>query len=497
MSHGQRFAVAIAATALLLGILGDALLTPAPWGLGAALWAATIVASVLSLAAWGRRGGPRAFLPVGLALPFAFGLVWRDSVVLKTLDVFAILTALALPFLARAAESLRRGTLVHAVRAALTAVALTLTDSLPLLFDDIQWGTARQGGWTRHAAAAGRGVLIAAPMLTLFGGLLVAADAAFATLMGNWASVLSEDMTRHLAVSMLGAWAAGGYLRGTLQREQVLEPGIARPTGFSLGITEVGTVLGLVNTLFLAFVVVQFRYFFGGEERVLASTTLTYAEYARRGFFELATVSALVLPALLGLHWLLRVERPAHERLFRALAGIQLILLAVIMASALQRMRLYQREYGLTELRVYTTAFMAWLGVVFLWFAATVLRGQRERFFFGALVAGFIAAAALHVLNPDGLIARVNTDRAVAGHRFDAAYTSGLSADAVPALMDALPSLAPADRCIIANALLARWSRPDDVDWRTFSFARDRAVEQVEANRQRLQDWSCESGRTP
>ena len=61
-----------------------------------------------------------------------------------------------------------------------------------------------------------------------------------------------------------------------------------------LGIVELGIVLGLLDVLFLAFVLVQFRYLFGGAELVQVSATLTYAEYARRGFFELVAVAALL-----------------------------------------------------------------------------------------------------------------------------------------------------------------------------------------------------------
>src|SRR3712207_9305529 len=112
-------------------------------------------------------------------------------------------------------------------------------------------------------------------------------------------------------------------------------------------------VLGLLDLLFLTFVVIQVRYLFGGAARVAATAGLTYAEYARRGFFELVTVTALALPLLLIAHWLLRTETRAHERLFKALARIMVVLLFVVVASALQRMYLYQQEFGLTELRLY------------------------------------------------------------------------------------------------------------------------------------------------
>jgi uncharacterized protein DUF4153 len=58
--------------------------------------------------------------------------------------------------------------------------------------------------------------------------------------------------------------------------------------------------LGALNLLFLAFVVVQFRYLFGGEGLVEERVGLTYAEYARHGFFELVAVSVLVLVVLLA-----------------------------------------------------------------------------------------------------------------------------------------------------------------------------------------------------
>jgi hypothetical protein len=264
---------------------------------------------------------------------------------------------------------------------------------------------------------------------------------------------------------------------------------------FSLGAVEVGIVLGLLNVLFAAFVIVQFRYFFGGAARVMSITELTYAEYARRGFFELTWVAGLVLPLLLITHALIqRRERPAvAERIFRPLAGTQVALLFVIMASAVARMRLYQSEYGLTELRLYTTAFMFWLGLVFVWFAWTVLvRGARQRFACGALVAAFATVGLLHLLNPDAYIVRANTAHARAGRAFDAAYASTLSADAVPALISALPSLSREERCRVARSLSAGWSHPaPGEDWRSWSLARWRARRAVAANQEELSEATC------
>ena len=144
-------------------------------------------------------------------------------------------------------------------------------------------------------------------------------------------------------------------------------------------------VLGTARSAVLRLRAVQFRYLFGGAELVEVSPTLTYSEYARRGFFELVTVAALLLSIMLFLDWLAKLDTPRQTVIYRVLAGLLVALLFVVIVSALQRMRLYTLEYGLTELRLYTTAFMFWITAGAIWYLATVLRDHRERFLFGAL----------------------------------------------------------------------------------------------------------------
>src|SRR5207302_1066305 len=105
-----------------------------------------------------------------------------------------------------------------------------------------------------------------------------------------------------------------------------------------------------------------------------------------------------------------------------------LVLLAVVMASALERMRLYVSAFGLSATRLYATAFMVLLVGVFAWFAWTVLRGQRQRFVFGSLMQGLAVLAGLHLLNPDAFIVKTNLNRPAAERPFDAKYAVPLGA---------------------------------------------------------------------
>ena len=127
---------------------------------------------------------------------------------------------------------------------------------------------------------------------------------------------------------------------------------------FRLALLESSIVLGAVDLMFGAFVVVQIAYFFGGQALVNAGTGWTFAQYARRGFFELIAVSVLVLGLIL---WLDRVTPRTNARqhtIFRVLAVGMIALTGVMLVSASGRMSLYEEAYGYTHLRQYTHTFM-------------------------------------------------------------------------------------------------------------------------------------------
>ncbi len=474
MTASTRLGLATLGAALLLGLLGDALLRPTPWGLNLPLWVLTLCAAF-----WALRRVQTDTVPAmerrllaGL-LGFSLLFAWRDSATLKTLDLLSIVVVLSLlagrtqpvPSALSGVGRLLRGFLLVPVRALIGAGTL--------LRRDIGWATVPRTGWSRHGTAVARGLAVAVPLLIFFGGLLAAADPVFSHFVGLAFQWDPTALCGHIALVALIATLAAGLLHICLF-VPAAAPTDTTPTmpRLTLGLVETATILALLDLLFLSFVLIQLRCFFGGAALVRATVGLTYAQYARQGFFELVAVAALVLPLLLGLH---AAQRPGDGRaqsLFRLLAGGQVVLLFVIMASAALRMRLYQNEYGLTELRLYTSAFIGWLAVVFLWFAATVLRGARARFAFGALLAAFGAVLVLHLVNPDAAIVRANLAHARGGHPFDAAYAASLSADAVPTLAAALPALPVADQARVRQDLQTEVQTLQREDWRSWSVSR-------------------------
>jgi hypothetical protein len=473
MDRSTRLAFGIVAAGMALGVGADVLFRGQPLGVNVLLWTLAftgLLTVLLRLARAPWRQGRRWM--VAPMLLFSACFVWRASTLLSAVNLLALAGAVTIGALRRTQEG-RRAAVGDYAAGAVAAGCAAAAGAIRLLQADVDWEQSIRGLRNDRARAVGRGLGLGLPLLVLFGGLFMAADAVFKDLVTSAVPNLDHPI-EHVVIVLGTAWLSAGLLGDLLaarEEQRMVSPAalVRTRAPLSLGATELAVALGVLNGLFLAFVLVQLRYLFGGHGLVESRAHLTYAQYARHGFFELVIVSILVLLVLLAVDASLRRNGNTELLVVRALSAFLLALVFVVMASALQRMRLYEQAYGLTQLRIYAVGVIAWLGAVFAWFALTVLRGRRGLFPIGAVVAGFVATAVLNVVNPDALIARTNLERS----RVDVSYVAGLSDDAVPALLDQLPTLRPDVRHALALALLDR--RGHGGDWRSFNVARSNA----------------------
>jgi hypothetical protein len=370
---------------LVIGFVGEALLHGQPPGLGYA------VAALMAVAIWLALGGSLGVRPsaAGLALLvlilFVSAMVAvRASPALTALNVCAGMGLALLLAAVYAPGGLPRFSLGDYVVALVLSGLATVIQPFVLIFSDLpkaRPAPGRNRNGLRLVAPALWGLLLALPLLLLFGALFASADAVFADYVRrlfDW-KIDWADLFGRAFLSLVLSWLALGLARHAFTAKA------GRPAAvqsINLDFLRVGgttaiTALALVNALFVTFVVVQAVYLFGGAD-TLARSGLTYSEYARRGFFELVTVAALVLSLVLLTDWLARFVGGRARLVVNILHTLLIVLTLAILASALQRMRLYQQEFGLTELRLYTTAFMGWLAVVLVWLVATVLVARSE-----------------------------------------------------------------------------------------------------------------------
>lgn len=476
MNISNRLGLSILLAAITAGITGDILLKATPWGINVLIWVSGVIIAGLLIRKnnTDQRFTRHDLLMLSL-LCFAGLIAWRDSTALKYLNIFGMIVTTSLILLNSQGDKIETSGIYQYVMSFLKSIGQGLTGGPTLVVEDIKWKDLPSTGLSTHLGAVIKGLVIAIPLLVIFGVLLSKADIAFSTELSRLFDWNISGLAGHIIFVVVVAWVMAGYLRYLFTSRDIITTG--RPNYFWLGLIETVIVLGLLDLLFLSFVLIQFRYFFGGETRIQSITQLTYSEYAVSGFFELVWVAALVLVLLLAMHWLLKKDETRNERVFKILAGIQIVLVFVMIASALQRMKLYQKAYGLTELRVYTTAFMIWLAVIFLLFIVTVLRGKRERFAFGLVLTGFLAIIALNVINPDALIVRTNIERISKGQTFDAEYAAKLSADAIPDMINNLDKIDASQRCFPIRRLLLDQNLNSEAGWRRWNWSRWKAAE--------------------
>jgi len=469
----NRSVAVLGGAAVTLGILGDALLRATPWGVGFFLWVAALV-GVTAVVLERHQEATRLELALLFVAPvfFALGLAWRDAEVLVAWNVLAVVLALSVPITRSIAPDLRVGRVADYIAGLVAAGFSAAFGPIKLLMEDVDW---EAGGRLRLAGGIVVGVLLAIPVALVFGGLLTSADPGFERLIRTIFDWDFQTIASHLALTAVVTWITAGYLHSVLHgasRSPIPREPLGRP---SLGLLEIGIPLGTLIALFVLFLVLQAEYLFGGEDLIRRTAGLTYAEHARSGFFELVTASALVLPLLLAADWVIDKSSATTVTRFRVLASVLIALVGLIMLSALHRMRLYLGAYGLSQDRVYATAVLLWVAFAIGWFAATVLRGRRKRFAFGAMVSGFSVLALLNVINLDALVVRTNVDRAREGRELDVEYLSQLSADAVPSLLAALPDLPAEVRCTLAADVTREWGGEHEDDWRSWNVSRSRA----------------------
>ncbi|HEY3335759.1 MAG TPA: DUF4173 domain-containing protein [Candidatus Limnocylindrales bacterium] len=369
---------------------------------------------------------------------------------------------------------------------------------------DVESGTTgrRVPSWVVGLLPVARGLLIAVPVLTLFALLFASADAVFAelarTALGWRVDLdLSSVVDRAMWVSVV-AWGAAGLLALAAGLLPSLIPGrgpspLATSAGgrrphagrtdgpppppwwtnrslgaasvtelrqpVRLGSVEAATVITLVVALFAGFVALQLTYLFGGRDTMTVAG-LGYAEYARRGFFELVAVAVLAGTLVVALDVVVAVRGRAQLVASLALLGLT----GVVLLSAFVRLRLYQDMYGWTELRFVVVVAIGWLAVALV-VTAWLLSARMTRWTLHGLgIMVLVTVAAVNVVGPQAFVTDRNLERALnpsivpAGGRtgLDADYLSTLGDEAVPAVVAAYPSLPTDARRALEAFLVAR-----------------------------------------
>ena len=165
--------------------------------------------------------------------------------------------------------------------------------------------------------------------------------------------------------------------------------------------------------LYVVFFISQWSYYLSGFTGLLPDG-FSYADYAREGFFQLCTVAVINLLLLSALSLFMKRSKTAQRILYKLLAIIFVVSTLVLMATAMAKLIMYIRIYGLTPKRVYAAWFMAVLALVFILVAVKQFVSRLNTVAW-AMAIFVVMFAALSLSNPGAIIARYNVDRYEAG----------------------------------------------------------------------------------
>ena len=290
--------------------------------------------------------------------------------------------------------------------------------------------TVRSGGTAvRKGGAVVVGLCVAVPIICLLVSLLMAADAAFYALI----QMLPQfSLGRAIATVLFGSFAAAVlYSWGTALRYHPRRTDKVTLASANLHYLTVNTVMVAVGVVYCVYLLSQLAYFVGGFSGILPEG-FTMAEYARRGFFEMAIlcgVNLTLIALAVGLVTKQDGKAPLSTRILCLIVGLVTVFLV---ATASAKMLLYIGGYGLTRLRVLTEVAMVFLGlatvIVCVWLFVPRLPYMQV-----VLVLALVICAGVLWADVDTVVARYNVSAYQSGklEQIDMNHLSSLGDGAI------------------------------------------------------------------
>ena len=294
-----------------------------------------------------------------------------------------------------------------------------------------------------------RGGLLSVPVVAILGGLLASGDRVFAKSLSVTLPAMGPASSHALlfgfgSISLAGYFAAGST---SVSRKAPVDD------RSRIGVIEATVILGSVCALYIVFAVIQVLAILAGDDHIKRTTGLTYAEYARSGFFQLLAVSVLTLGVLGLTRYSVGTASRLRRKVIVASEAVVFLTLGIV-AVAFRRMSLYEHAYGYTMRRLLPHIVIGVLGMVFVLLAlaygndlrAVGLRRDQHLdpashrtaktwLIPAALTAVVVSLVGANLLNLEAIVARSQLQRSLAGEPSANTEILGLGPDAVPTVV--------------------------------------------------------------
>lgn len=425
--HKQHLSIGVALTALTLAVAFHYLFAEVPYGFSFAVFVALLVAGLhMVIALTGRGGNTWAYL---FLIPVVLGVVAESLLASWAVRLLTpVLVAVSLAFFSywRTHPAIPFWEVKSLWPSALITETIFPIHGLEEFFSGLRVGK----NWFRALI----GAVVALPFLIVIGSLFSGADPLLRQTLSDLLNFERlPEFTWKFFRDLIAFFFFLGLGWGMLSRALTGRRPVLRERGEPVDRVIYGTFLAVINILFGLFLAFQFIYFFGGESLV-AVRGLTYAEYARSGFFELLWVAIIVFL----IAWVIYRNTEMREWLSRGLTLLLILQTGVVIVSATMRLLLYINAYGLSVSRWWAAAVILLISAVLLGLALGTLSKRGFAFIAKTLFLGILfVLSGLLLVNVEGWVVKTNVDRFLSGQtkKLDLFYLEDLSSDAIPALV--------------------------------------------------------------
>ena len=278
------------------------------------------------------------------------------------------------------------------------------------------------------------GVACSIPVLFIVVPLLIHSDEAFSSLLSGFL----DDFVTIFAKTFLGTYVAAFLILFAFSLKYDKRKPESLSADARVNPVTVSAFLCMISSVYLVYLFSQLAYFFSAFSSILPKGyKFTYAEYARRGFFELCVIALINLIVIYAAILLSKKENGKVPPAVRLPSAFMVIFTFVIICTALSKMVMYIGAYGCTVLRVLTSAFMIWMFLLFIGIFVRLFVKRLDVLASG-LVFALIITSVLGLLNVNSRIAEYNYNAYKSGNlpKIDVQYMGRLDAEAVPYLYE-------------------------------------------------------------
>jgi len=421
--------------AFLVAILYDQLFRSSAHGLGAFLLVIIYLVGFIALVSCTRHIKNRfAFFLLLPILVLAFDQMLYTNILVEKLVPFVILVLLIIFSILLTLRN--EGKFIFYFR------NIPVVKSVGLIFRNLSLVFHDLLSWTKGSKHSEKykqiavGLIISVPILLLFVLLFSEADQVFGSGLEKLLSFkidIDYLVTWRVVRTIIYTFIGGAFFYALINDGHALVDN--KKTVKKISPISAAIVLFLVNVLFAIFVFIQIKYLFGSHDFVI-SQNITFADYARSGFFQLVWV--MIFSAFLILAFYRSAWYHGRSILVSVLKLFLIVQIFIIAASALKRMNLYQDEYGFTTLRLYVEWFIYFVCLMYVLLSAAIIKNYSfKNFFHVGLIAGVVVFTVVASTNVDGIIAQKNIDRYLTqGKNLDLYYlVNYLSVDTIPEIV--------------------------------------------------------------